>query len=127
VGNVLGNNGNWAYRGPVRKATSGSAVAYETPYCIALGKWSEAGSYTMSLANPATTFIDHGNWDSVTKAVAWDAGITDHNIPVSYAYAAKPAWWPAAVAWPPIDAQNVPANLDAITNPAKYRYENGST
>jgi len=52
--------------------------------------------------NVKATLIRHGNWDAANNAVVWDAGIPDHNIPASFLYAAKPAWWDADLAWPPI-------------------------
>lgn len=126
VGNILGNNGNWSSRSPQRKDTNANVGYDNPPICIVYFKGAENGSAGTVLANPSGTAIDHGNWDSVNDAIVWDSGIADHNMPDSYAYAAKPSWMGSSVAWPPIDSENVPADLADLMIPAKYRYTNGS-
>jgi hypothetical protein len=48
-----------------------------------------------------------GNFDTVNKAVMWNASALTKNLPPSTQtlppslyYAKRPAWWPAGAAWP---------------------------
>jgi hypothetical protein len=58
----------------------------------------------------SSTLLRWGNYDYFHHASRFDAteiptGVTvpgNNLIPNSYAYTAKPAWWPTSVAWPPI-------------------------
>jgi hypothetical protein len=56
------------------------------------------------------TLLRWGNYDSYSRAVRWEAGELPAGVAVpatralraSYVYDVKPAWFPAATAWPPI-------------------------
>jgi hypothetical protein len=68
--------------------------------------------------------IIHGNWDVVSNGVVWDAGIADHSLPNSLYLSAKPAWWDDGAPWPPVEpTTTTTGNINAITIPAKLRYE----
>jgi hypothetical protein len=125
VGNIIGNTGNWASKAKVRKPTYPTSFDYDTTaICIALGKDSDGLAYTPILTSPASTFIDHGNYDVVTAGQVWDGSISNHTLLDSYCYAAKPSWWDDAVTWPPINPAS-PGTLANATVPARYRYDNG--
>lgn len=73
------------------------------------------------------TMIRHGNYDYLTKKIAWDPAISDHTIPNSYYLTGKPALF-GSLAWPPLDPTSPPGafndeNLCKI--PAGYRYVHG--
>jgi hypothetical protein len=77
--------------------------------------------------NVKNTMIRHGNYDYLNHATAWDAAITDHNIPNSYFRTSKPAYF-GSLTWPPFDPASPPgafndSNLCRI--PAGYRFVHG--
>jgi hypothetical protein len=47
-----------------------------------------------------TSLFAHGNWDTVNASVVWDPSSAVRTLPPSLYLASKPAWWPAASAWP---------------------------
>ena len=94
VGNVLGSSA----------ATDLGTATVSNTYICAAGNDSPC-IYLFS-DNGGTTDVSytsawiHGNYDTVNKAVVWNPSITAHQLPASLYLAAKPAWWPAANAWP---------------------------
>ena len=68
----------------------------------------------------ASTLLRWGNYDYFNNATRFvtseiPSGVTvppDQVIPNSYYYSAKPAWWPAGVAWPPIGPEVTGGNGD---------------
>jgi hypothetical protein len=93
-----------------------------------LGYWSSYGCNTGPGPNDdlaATGILRHLNFDVLTSTnsgVVLDATIADTTLPDSLYLAAQPGWWNEAVAWPPI-SPSMGSDLDAITIPAKVRYE----
>jgi hypothetical protein len=96
VGNVLGTVGmETAVDAP-------SGYPYGGKYIYRLGFTdandnSTAGNDTLV----TSTMLRHGNWDSVTRGVLWDAAIADRNLPNSLYLASKPAWW-GSLRWPAV-------------------------
>ena len=78
--------------------------------------------------NVKNTMIRHGNYDYLTRGVAWDPAIADRAIPASYFRTSKPDFF-GNLAWPAFDPALPPgafndANLCRI--PAGYRYVHGA-
>ena len=78
--------------------------------------------------NVKSTMIRQGNYDYLSRAVAWDPAIADRALPDSYFRASKPDYF-GDLAWPPFDPASPPgafndANLCKI--PAGYRYVHGA-
>jgi len=48
----------------------------------------------------AATLLAHGNFDYVTGATGWDDTIPLRSLPPSLFLSGRPAFWPAALAWP---------------------------
>lgn len=71
--------------------------------------------------NVRATLIRHGNYDYANNAVVWDPAISDHTIPASLFYTARPGWWDADLPWPPIGPELSPM---VGTLPAERRYQN---
>jgi hypothetical protein len=65
-----------------------------------------------------TSLVWHGNYDTVNKAVMWSSSISVRTLPASLYLAGKPAWWPAASAWPWAGSDQTPM---VGTLPAKAR------
>ena len=90
----------------------------------------------------ATTMMRWGNYDTVNATVRWlssevptsaptypNSVPPSQALPASFYYAAKPSWWPAAKAWPPIGPDVTGGNIanlagHAYTNPAHDCYTN---
>jgi hypothetical protein len=53
------------------------------------------------------TVLRHGNWDSVSRSVIWNANIVDTNLPPSLYLTNKPSWW-GDLAWPPYGGDRNP-------------------
>ena len=70
--------------------------------------------------NVRNTLLRHGNYDYSTRAIQWDSGVADRNIPNSYYLSTKPAWF-NNLPWPPFDPSN-PSAAKASSIPAGYRY-----
>ena len=70
-----------------------------------------------------TSLWAHGNYDTVTPGVVWNASIATHDVPASLYLAAKPAWWPANSAWPWVGPDLDPR---VQTLPAKARSDSGN-
>jgi hypothetical protein len=82
-----------------------------------------------------STLMRWGNWDVVTNGAKWDSteaspaavpyvnanfsstyfGSLAHTLPASLYYAAKPSWWPAGKAWPPIGPDVASGNVGMCT------------
>lgn len=87
-------------------------------------------------ADVAATLFRWGNYDHYNDAVRWEAGEVpagvsvpaDHVLPDSYAYAAKPSWWPSGMRWPGIGPDVFGGNGDSsgmvFKNPAEVCWEN---
>src|SRR6185295_4632352 len=84
-----------------------------------------------------STLIRWGNFDYFSAASRWNAGEvpadvqvpTSQALPASLYYAAKPAWWPASIAWPPIGPDVSGGNADPAGHankiPAQLCFEQG--
>jgi len=67
----------------------------------------------------AGAIFRHGNWDSVSNAVVWDAAHPNHTLPASLYLSAKPAFF-GELAWPWVDPT---AATRVRVLPAKERYD----
>lgn len=117
VGNVLGTVG-------VTNSYEQSAVADGTDQSVY--KLGFSSTYWGNPPDPmvVSTFLRHGNYDVVSKAVKWDDSIDDHNLPNSYYYSSKPSFF-GKLAWPPINpSAGVPPDDRVI--PAGYRFATGT-
>jgi hypothetical protein len=129
VGNVLGTT---------TFSFSGYQSAGVTNSIFSIGG-SETGTYTVPAdSNVARTLMRWGNYDTVTAGVRWcgnssdpgwsttcastsevPSGIANYanpvpastTLPASFYLNAKPSWWPAAKAWPPIGPDVTGGNL----------------
>jgi hypothetical protein len=99
VGNVLGAPGiNGLY-----EQTSDDGTC-DRPHVFQLGSGYDTQGCNWSptpATDPAvTTLYRHGNFDYVTNSTRWDPANADHTLPPSLYLAGRPAFWPAAMAWP---------------------------
>jgi hypothetical protein len=83
-----------------------------------VGNVSGSGTSGLRIEAGVDSTLVHGN--RVDGAVQWDAGIADHQIPVSYYLSARPAFW-TSLLWPPLGADLA----DTGTIPAQVRFEQG--
>jgi hypothetical protein len=115
VGNVVGLP-SW---------TTGTVLANgncspSEPTAFRFGCDGQPGPYTDSQAR--ATAILHGNYDYITKGVGtWDGG-SDHTLPPSLYYSAKPAFF-GSCAWPAF-GPDVTSFIGTL--PAKERYDGGN-
>ncbi|MEI6560767.1 MAG: glycosyl hydrolase family 28-related protein [Verrucomicrobiota bacterium] len=126
VGNVLGNSYFKTNNG-VYMCIAPATRSYDTyRYIFSLGYTGagDGGGDALESTKPATTMINHGNWDIVTGTQKWDSTIADHTLPNSLYLSAKPAWF-GNLAWPPIDPAN-PSTAVPTSIPAGYRFVNGT-
>jgi hypothetical protein len=65
-----------------------------------------------------TSLWAHGNYDTVNKAVQWNASIPTQTLPASLYLGAQPTWWPAGTPWPWVGPELSPM---VGTLPAKAR------
>ena len=72
-------------------------VGFENAYSVNIGSSSKA---IYGIDQNITTTLQHGNWDSLTKAVTWN-GSNDRVLPASLYLSSKPSWW-GNTAWPAI-------------------------
>lgn len=78
------------------------------------------GGMTYPDTKVTSTLLRWGNYDYFNKATRFAASEIpseiamppDQVIPKSYYYAARPAWWPAGIAWPPIGSDLTGGNGD---------------
>jgi hypothetical protein len=129
VGNVLGENG--------------THNGYETGTkpIFALGAGNSASGVTVASDSlVATTLLRWGNYDTYNAAVRWVSGEVptgiagysnavpaSQTLPSSFYLSAKPPWWPATKAWPPIGPDVTGGNIanvggHAYTIPAQDCY-----
>jgi len=114
AGNVLGTAGYHNNYDDIAPSTITEKAIYKLGY-------KSTYDYTAD-PNVANSMIRHGNWDTVSNAIVWDPGITDHNIPNSYYLSAKPLWF-GILKWPPIDPAS-PGSITSVSIPAGYRFVN---
>jgi hypothetical protein len=120
VGNVLGSTTNAALGVPV---DLGTAVVSQTYMSYGGGGpaiYSFAGAGDVA----ATSLWATGNFDTVNGQVMWSSSITTHTLPPSLYYSARPAWWPAATAWPWVGPDRSPmvGTLPAQAVSAVFNY-----
>lgn len=118
VGNVLGSSSWTASKyNQTADGCGGGAGIFRLGYpnignCLLSDVTGNAvpGGMAYPDAKVASTLLRWGNYDYSSKAVRWvaselPAGVptpADQALPASYRYSARPAWFPAGVAWPPI-------------------------
>ncbi len=123
VGNILGTAG-WH---TVYLSNSDNYIAANSESSSSIYKIGGANNYGGNLSGGDTlrqeSPLIHGNYDVVNAAQVWDPTISDHDIPSSYLYASKPAFF-NALAWPPYDPSN-PSGALTTNIPAGYRFVNG--
>lgn len=121
VGNVLGNS-QWTTTDRYESAPGVPQVANEsgTPAIYWLG-WRSVNNVNTATAdfNVRSSIIRHGNWDAVTRSVNFETSISDHVIPSSYFYTAKPSFWGVNFPWPSIGSD---LNPQIGTTPAHRRW-----
>lgn len=128
IGNVLGYSGIAndvaALSNPSGQSAYEKVAPASAPYGNFYKAWmigydSEGGGSAQTDAQVLSTLIRHGNFDYVTGQTTWSSSISDHNLPKSLYYSAKPNWWPSTLNWPPIGP-----DLDPMTGdiPASLRY-----
>jgi len=121
VGNILGDS-SWHTIRSKTAPTSGTSIertVIKYGYVNAYG--CDATSYT---AIGTLNLIEHGNYDTVSNSVVWDATITDHTIPSSLYLASKPAFF-GNLNWPAYDPTTY--STSSVTSiPAGYRFVNGT-
>lgn len=134
VGNVLGDP-SWSSAGQYEM--TGNPATYSDTGCIYRLGYPSIGnnSYTEPTVltnsfgpfpavypdtNVNVTLLRHGNYDYFSKAIVWDPTITNHTLPSSYLYGAKPAYF-GELKWPPFDPAN-PSGSSPTNIPAGYRY-----
>jgi hypothetical protein len=112
VGNILGKVG---YHKTYESADPAS-IYY-------IGYFDASGSTINFDARVGATLLRHGNYDVVNNAQVWDPTITDHNLPQSYLYSSKPAYF-GRLSWPPFDPAK-PSAASPESIPAGYRHIHG--
>jgi hypothetical protein len=118
VGNVLGS-GAGTDLGTAPVSTTLYGTGPDTSSIYELGD--NANHNGAGMADVAYTSLwAHGNYDTVTKGIVWNPSIAPRLLPASLYLAAKPAWWPAASAWPWAGADLTPM---VGVLPAKARSE----
>ena len=113
IGNVVGNIGMETAVDAPDNYPYGGKYIYRLGFADA-----NDNSYAGNDTTVAATMIRHGNWDSVTRGVLWDPGISDHNLPASLYLTGKPAWW-GNLAFPAIGPDLSPTEGPI---PAQARY-----
>jgi hypothetical protein len=123
VGNVLGTAGTSAIYETYPGGPGGGVAIFD------LGAGNSENSVTVPPdPNVRTTLMRWGNYDTVTGAARWNASEVPSNLsgaqaaysnpvppnqtlPASFYLSAKPGWWPAAKAWPPIGPDVTGGNI----------------
>ena len=116
VGNVLGTVGmETAVDAP-------NGFPYGGKYIYRLGNSDANDNSTADNDTTVTaTILRHGNWDSVTRGVLWESGISDRTIPPSLYLTGKPSWWGSSP-WPAIGSD---LNPTVGRIPAEIRHNGG--
>ncbi len=107
---------------------AGCSGVYQAPSYVNAEIW-HLGYLCPSSQNPSdpgvsTSLIRHGNFDYVTNATAWEAGIADRSLPPSYYLSSKPSFF-GSLPWPAIGSDLTPmvgrlpakVRFDAMTDP----------
>ena len=119
VGNVLGTSGwNTVYEREGVDYSILDKLVYKLGY-LDTGDITAVGWESNNDDQVKATLYRHGNWDSASSSIVWDAGNSDHTIPSSLYRLSKPSWWCSETPWPPIGSDRVPM---ASNIPAKRRY-----
>jgi hypothetical protein len=121
VGNVFGTPG---LAGALYEESSNDGKC-SSPHIYLLGSGYNVNGCSWP-PNPASdpassTLLRHGNFDYVTNMTAWDPKQNNHTLPPSLYLTGKPAFWPAAIAWP-WTGPDVEPKVGAL--PAKTRFDN---
>jgi hypothetical protein len=135
VGNVLGQPGvSVTYDIHATSSSTGTAGAEDTAiYSLgfATGGFGAGGACVVTVCDPlaSSTMVRWDNYDTVNKVVRQNttegcpasvpfvtANCTNFStptttLPASLYYNAKPSWWPAAKAWPPIGPDMATGNV----------------
>jgi hypothetical protein len=116
IGNILGSSN---FSPAVYKVVDPELRGYESKYIWSLGYLSSSDTGgAAQLENPASSLIDHGNYDFVNGAIRWNPNIPDTALPKSLFLNAKPTWF-GELAWPPFD----PANPTPTPGPDAGTYQ----
>jgi len=137
VGNVLGQSGiQTQYQAYATSTTTYSGAGKNSIYDLGYGGTGGACALnpgTSTLCDPLviSTMMRWGNYDVVNAATRWNTteaapaantyvnanfttsyfGSLAQTLPASLYYNAKPSWWPASKAWPPIGPDVSSGNL----------------
>ena len=98
IGNVLGSSSsNDLGTAPVSSVYIGTGP--DSPSIFELGdNANHDGTGKSDVAY--TSLFWHANYDTATPGVVYNPAISTRTLPASLYLSAKPAWWPAAGAWP---------------------------
>jgi hypothetical protein len=80
------------------------------------------GTQELDLDVQLSTILVH-NYEASAVGTGSVTNSTASALPASLAYTSKPSWWPASLAWPPINPDSPAFSYEII--PAGYRYVNG--
>src|SRR5208337_666265 len=100
-------------------------IQYTNPTSgLASSSGGNIGPTILSDSLVASTLMRWGNYDTVNAATQWNpsevpSGLSsyanpvpsNHLLPASFIYTARPVWWPATKAWPPIGPDVSQGNL----------------
>lgn len=125
TGNVLGypgiqtNDIGWLY-----DYESDGNNTPSVPRAVILYRYALAGYWEFAVdPHCKTSTLRHGNYDYLRNQVEWDAGISDHDLPLSYYRPGKP---PVFGKLPcPAIGPDVPGYRRTYANAAEYRYYTG--
>ncbi len=148
VGNVLGSSWSSATQSASRYEMTGEPGYDEQQVIYRLG-YPNVGNNGFTAANVwptytgaypdskvKSTLLRWGNYDYFSAAVRWDSAelpngtaVPSQTLRASLYYATKPAWWPAAVVWPPIGPDVTGGSADPAGHahkiPAQVCFEQG--
>lgn len=117
VGNILGDPSyHTTYRFDYPTAATGNPI-------MILGSDGNADSNGDDVTEMDA--IVHGNYDTVTADVTWDAGIADHVIQDSLYLSSKPSSF-GFLTWPSFSTFSSTNTLSYTNIPSGYRYANGT-
>ena len=130
VGNVIGSErqkalGKWTPMVVARQPRSYYTTNNSFGYTFGYANPSDGGGDKGDGDKAWTTAIVHGDYDFVTGAFRWNAGIARHDLPSSFYLAAKPAWF-GSLAWPAFGpSAAVPTTALVGDIPARACFEQG--